>query len=543
MLPIRLAASPPPTSGVSLIAFLAALLLSASCGGDGGNNNDDDDASAELDQAPIDVATDSQTADTTEADHEEDSVTDESPDESGQDADVSDVPLLPEAVGCGQRGSAGGLGRANHASYLERHDIDLDVFPDALCNDGTGAFFYYRPYDGDENQNKWVIQLQGGGSCGNGQLCLQRWCSFDTNFGMQGMTATESPVEGINGKGILARRVDNPTGNYNQVFVRYCSSDGWGGTRRDVVTSAELPAAGTVEYRIHHLGAEIVDAVVGTLRRDGVDALTHTSGDAPVTLPDFDEAEFIVLSGASGGGTGVINNADHVRDLAIANNVNCEDPDSCPLKYFAIIDSIFQPDRSTLDYSTATLCTEEPFLCDYESHSRIVWEQGSSFYWGHRADASCVAWHEANGDDDTYLCSDLMHVLQHHITTPMFIRISQFDSLLTRSYGELRFSYEDEGVVNLETYGQLIRQQLAGLADIQTSAHEGSDMTVAPGVFSPTCPRHETLSDNDSVFDVEIEVGDTSYRMFEIIANWSAGADPSVAITPPDGREVCPEAD
>lgn len=541
----RLTSNPRSLKWVSIVAFLVSILLSVSCssssgGGDGG----DDDAVIVPDEYfdEADTAADG----TDETDEEVDSVadeSDESSDEADPDIDVSDVPLLPEAVTCGQRGSAGGLGRANQPSYLERHNIDTDVFPNALCNDGTGAFFYYRPYEGEENENKWVIQLQGGGSCGNGQLCVQRWCSFDTNFGMQGMTANESPVDGINGKGIMARREDNPVGNYNQIFIRYCSSDGWGGTRRDVVTSAEHPELGTIEYRIHWLGAEIVDAVIATVRRDGVEPLTHTSDGDPVTLPDFDEADLIVFSGASGGGNGVINNADHVREVAIANNVNCEDPEDCPLEYYAVIDSIFQPDRSTLDYTTATVCTEEPNVCDYETHSVLVWEQGSSFNWGQRADASCVAWHEANGDDDTHLCGDSMHVLQHHITTPMFIRISQFDSLLTRNFGEIEFSYEDEGVLTLELYGQLIRDQLARLADIQSTAHEGSNITVAPGVFSPTCPRHETLSDNDSVFDVRIGVDDTPYSMFDVMNNWRTGTAPAVAITPPGGLEVCPEAD
>ena len=72
----------------------------------------------------------------------------------------TDVPSIADVLECGRNG-AGGLARGRDASLLQRHDVDLAAFPEALCNDGTGAVFYVRPHEGDANRHRWVIPAPG----------------------------------------------------------------------------------------------------------------------------------------------------------------------------------------------------------------------------------------------------------------------------------------------------------------------------------------------------------------------------------------------
>ena len=122
---------------------------------------------------------------------------------------------------------------------------------------------------------------------------------------MNKMTSDEAPDVGIDGKGILARRAENPFADWNQVFVYYCSSDNWtgGGATRDV--DVEHPVSGApLSMRLHFAGHRIIEAVVGTLRReDGT--LTWDDGGAGVEIDDFDDAVEIALVGASAGGGAV----------------------------------------------------------------------------------------------------------------------------------------------------------------------------------------------------------------------------------------------
>ena len=45
--------------------------------------------------------------------------------------------------------------------------------------------------------------------------------------------------ETIAGTGIMKRNEENAFGDYNHVYVYYCSSDGWSGTRSHVVLESE----------------------------------------------------------------------------------------------------------------------------------------------------------------------------------------------------------------------------------------------------------------------------------------------------------------
>nr|MBP8298126.1 hypothetical protein [Burkholderiales bacterium] len=254
-------------------------------------------------------------------------------------------PLISEALDCGTLASAGGLAEGSLPAILQRHALDLAKFPDAQCNDGTGAVMYFRPYTGAANQDKWVIQLQGGGNCTYPEECAKRWCSVDTNFGMTQMTANVAPRRGINGNGILGRSSEqaivsgNPHEGYNHVLVRYCSSDNWSGTARDADFEAPHPVTGaSTRMRAHFLGSRILDAAIATLRQDGVPALAYSgtnggaNGGVATAMPDLDAADEVLFAGASAGGAGVTANLDRIRDVLRAANTKCTGA-TCPLVF------------------------------------------------------------------------------------------------------------------------------------------------------------------------------------------------------------------
>lgn len=435
------------------------------------------------------------------------------------------VPLIGDVLTCGVAAPTGGMAPGME---LQRHDLDLATFPDALCNDGTGAVFYYRPYSGDANRNRWAIQLLGGGNCNDPQACANRWCSVDTGFSMTQMTSNVAPRPGTVGNGIFARRADNPLGDWNHVLVRYCSSDNHAGLSRDVVLAAADPRTGAPRtFRMHFLGGRIVDAVVATLRADGVAPLAYTFGGAAVAMPDLDAAEQVVLAGASAGGGGTIRLVDGLTTSLRASNPG--------VQVVALVDSIFGPGRDGLDFSRAPMCTGPAHLCDYrtmQTHLATVRP------YTQRPEDSCATWHQANAPAEAYRCDDVDHLIRHHLTTPMFVRMGQTDELISDGYVGSFSLPGASAAMTLGEFAALVRRDLNGLASLRTTAEEGARIAKAPGAFGPGCAKHETLRSTEHTFDVTI--GASQATMFRTIAAWTQDQAGSVVVTPPGGVEHCP---
>ncbi len=447
------------------------------------------------------------------------------------------TPMISEVLKCGKVGTAGSLGAGTE---LQRHNLDTTRYPNALCNDGSNAIFFYRPYQGEANRNRWVIQLQGGGSCGSPDDCAKRWCSVDTNFSSVGMSSNPAPRTGINGNGILERRADNPMGGFNHVLVKYCSSDKWSGTARDSIVDADDPLTGDpVTMKIHFLGSRILDATIATLRQTGGVKLNYTIGNPDVEMPNLDDAEVVILAGASGGAGGVNNNADRLGAALRRTNNNCRGQRTCGLLYRALHDSAYNPDAANLDYSTTPYCLKFGY-CTAEQVMTYDMENGQGILWKSRTDDSCGEWHRKNDPDTEYLCVDDEHVLTNHITTPLFIRMGQTDSLQSSGVLSAQYTVPGQGVMTIESYAALVRAQMTALATVKAKAEEGAEMAVTPGGFSPTCPDHETLGDTPQVFNVRITIGGQTYRMFDVVQNWLEGKAPSIVVAPNVASNVCP---
>ncbi len=450
-------------------------------------------------------------------------------------------PNISEVLDCGSAEPAG----PGSSKDLQRYEVDNSVFPDAICNNGDPAVFFFRPYKGEANRNKWLIILNGGGGCGTGPSCAARWCwcrSTDanvtggcefagetTNFSMANMNGDDRA--GIDGSGITLRgdsQRPNPLGDYNTVRVVYCSSDTWTGTRRAVPLSADHPKTGQeVSFSVHFLGSRIIDSVMDILRKSKGEPARFTFGDG-AELPDLDDATEVILSGDSAGGAGVIGNLDRVSDLLVANNTSCQNG-NCPLIVRGLMDAIVGPDLARLDFSNSALA--EAGLGDSYSDFLAVSAAGPERNLGTRADASCLEWHAQNAPGTSNMCFDAMHVIRHHVTTPFFVRMGLIDSLVSRNYIESGVGDPVLGTFDLAIFAQVLQRELSDFPKLKETAEEKNRITTPPGVFAPACSKHDTLHANAEVYGTSITIEGKNYKVFDVFENWREGGAPQAVLT------------
>lgn len=461
--------------------------------------------------------------------------TTESPTASGDNTTVAPAtptaivlnPSIADALSCRVPPVRPATGPGSGA--FQRYD--LTAFPLAACNDGSPAVLYFRPYAGDTNRDKWLIVLNGGGGCDTGEECAKRWCGVDTNFNADNMS-TANASNGVGGGGILAREAGNPFADYNQVEVRYCTSDAWAGRGMAVTTTAMDPKTGaTVTYQIHFAGAHVYEAVMATLRQDGVPALVYRRDN--MAMPDLDDAAEVVFAGGSAGGAGVINNLDRLADMLR------EGSNKPVVRGF--VEAIVGPDRSLLGYDSATFCKENE-LCSYEVLYKGIYArqtaEGGQRSW---TDDSCIEWHRANEPGTEWQCYDPNHLLANHITTPYFVRTSLTDQLLSSNFIDAGFTTATGQPLTILEYGRATAAFVNGLQSAVERGHEHEVVAVLPGVFAPSCSTHYTLLQSDLVNGVSISVaGGPAYTLFDAWNHWVTGTGPSVIVTSAPRTDVCP---
>ena len=447
---------------------------------------------------------------------------------------------LRETFGDGQDGPAGGIGPG---SDLLRKTVDQNVFPRARCNDNSPAIFYYRPATRPQDADKWLIHLQGGGSCGTGMNCAERWFSVNTNFGARNMTSEGFPA-GTGANGIFDK--DNPTNpfaGFNHVYVHYCSSDTWAGTRENVplvgidyglLAGGEgLPCA--EQYTISFLGRPIFDAVIDTLRRNGVPPTVYAKPDEPARLlPDLDTASVVVLSGGSGGGMGVINNLDHLRSTLPGE-----------MRVVGLTDSAFRPSKEGMDLSQTSLCVSKQ-ACDVVGQNKWDYEEGSFHLWGAKfgSDDSCFSYHTA----DPYQCADTNHILTDHVTTPYFVRMDLIDKNAVLDYQEQGIfiagtpdpepGTPEHEPLSEQEFAEASRRGILALAVSRRTAHEPGG--VEPGAFAPACRQHDELRNDAGVYRTSVRGRGGRLEMFDVFRAWVDGRRPAILAADSPNDSVCP---
>ncbi len=437
-----------------------------------------------------------------------------------------------------------GVGSIGAGTDLQKNVIDQTVFPLARCNDNSPAVIYFRPYSGAANAHKWVIHLNGGGSCGSGLSCSERWFSKFTSFNRNNMTSRHLPL-GTNGRGIFERDgsfgQQNPFAGYNQVLVHYCSSDNWSGTKPDEALQGfdfRETSLGCKMFTISFLGRPIFDAVIDTLRRNGVPALNYLRprGQSQV-LPDLDEADLVVLTGGSAGGAGVINNLDHLRLIL-----------PMTIRVAGITDSAFRPSRELMDLSQTLACRSRG-ACTVEAQNQLNYDEGPYAVWGavDGSDRSCRLYHF----NDPAQCTDTHHILTDHLTTPFFVRMDETDPNGLRDYTDDGIFVAGSPDPDPETdvhepmseadFARIVRRDMLSLALVPLTGHERLSISFPPGAYSPRCSQHDELRTNDGVYRTSIQRRGQQ-QMFDVIRAWLLGNGPGILVSLNQSDSNCPPA-
>ncbi len=406
---------------------------------------------------------------------------------------------------------------------LVRHWI---VSPGVTCNDGTTPAAYVRRATNVANRDNWIIFLQGGGSCGSGEECLERWQSFQSNYGIQKMStsipaatwnawhpamgapngwtlqgANYAVPNGIVGSGIFNGAAGNPFSAWNKVFLNYCSSDSWIGQQPGYATTGTdnlgtppvLP--GTVSsYTIPFQGALIFDALINDLRA-GVNYCKPEGGCE--TLRSLNQAGTVLLTGSSAGGNGVKHNLDRFRAQQNAINGNTE--------VRGVIDAVATPDPGLYPWPV-------PPATFTSAQERIEHEWNDVYLpmWMARVDDSCLA---LNTGVVASRCGNTTHVLRHHITTPFFQRMDLQDENTLDNYRgfypppygptmaprRLAIEVADQ-LRQIGDYGT----ELAPRYPVELATIAADPMWISPGVWGPRCTDHVGLDINRVFFSQEL---------------------------------------
>jgi hypothetical protein len=183
--------------------------------------------------------------------------------------------------------------------------LSTTLYPNALCNDGTPAGYYYQSGVNDV----WVVHQQGGGWCYDEASCLARPPS---------LTSSSHWAATLSVDGLFAA-TDPRLAGAHLVYAPYCSSDAWVGG----VGEADVP------FKFNFRGRSIVDAIFADL------AATRGLGAAPGTT--------VLYSGCSAGARGVLFNLGHVGQLMAA-------PPFAPnvARFGGLLDSAFWIDQQPL---------------------------------------------------------------------------------------------------------------------------------------------------------------------------------------------------
>lgn len=209
------------------------------------------------------------------------------------------------------------------------------------CNDGSQAGFYLRK--SVVKSKRWVVFLEGGWHCFDTESCKARWTKYRNLMTSAKWPETREDVGGI----LSPVAEENPYWHdANHIFLPYCSSDSWSGTRVNATD------------RWAFMGALIVRQVMADL--------------IPLGLGRSQGGE-LMLAGSSAGGLGVMLNLDRVKKFL-------REERSIKISVRGVSDSGWFLDR-------------EPFAPGALSAADMV-KQGHTFWQGMLPEA-CVAEHVA----------------------------------------------------------------------------------------------------------------------------------------------------
>ena len=397
---------------------------------------------------------------------------------TGGTGDTGGSAALPPLVGDALTCDVSGLSMPSGGAF---HRVTL---PSAVCNDGTPAAMYVRPA-ADPTDTRWILYFEGGGSCGSTASCADRWCGED--YDATKMSSRWFPE--TRGEGGLLADGEPQFGDWNAVFLAYCSSDMWTGTRRDVPL---VDASGKVqEYRMHFDGAGTVDAALQWLAAGGA------SDDGAVVVPPVGAATEVLVAGLSAGAMGVVTHLDRIAaDIPSARVVG-------------VIDAMVTPDPAPLGDPTLAAA--------FDAELERQWHEESVALYGARVDDSCAA-----AEVDPWRCANPSRVQRLHLGAPFLLVHDLFDGPLASPYVGIGFT--------VPQYASISAAELAALADARPDV----------SVFGAAC-RHHTRIGSDAWYRLQtVDDGARTWSVAEVMAAFVAGERVVVTDDPAGLRSTCP---
>lgn len=311
--------------------------------------------------------------------------------------------------------------------FMQLKMVERAAERDALCVDGSEAAYYLRPGVGSGADN-WVVWFEGGSSCHTEADCVSK-VRRDSSFSSSKLKGQKA------GGGIFSIDAErNPDFyNWNHVYLNNCNGGNFGAEDEVVIKG----------HTLYFHGYNIVQAVFEDL--------------------DIKDAERILVTGSSGGGTGVGMNLDRIAAWYPQTDVR------------GVVDSSYE-----LDYAP------------YATTKVADMEQGFAFTTTH-VDESCAAAHP----NDPWSCN-LKEILYPYLSTPVF------------TYQDLIDEHK------LEDFGITDRQQAPQASWV--SGYESAlidSLEKLDGVFAPASGDHTALM-NERFFTTTIE----GYAFAQVLGNW-----------------------
>ena len=164
------------------------------------------------------------------------------------------------------------------------------------CNDGSAAGFYIRR---NYQSKRWIVFLEGGWICHDSASCVAR-AQLEPHRTSSDSWPSTKAVGGI----LSPDPLENPHfHDANHVFVPYCSSDSWAGTKKKDENDNDVAR----NSRYGHSN-------VNSMAFQGSDIVREVIRE----LAEFEGllfSEELYLAGSSAGATGVLINVDPVAQM------------------------------------------------------------------------------------------------------------------------------------------------------------------------------------------------------------------------------------
>lgn len=347
-------------------------------------------------------------------------------------------------------------------SYATLTLLDNTDVTFAKCMDGSPGGFYFEKATSSDSANKWIFDLEGGGECADYSACHKR---ASQALGSSKYFPKSRKLRYL----ASGDEEENPYAySWNRVFLKYCSSDLWSGTRTNA--SAET-------FGLYFSGHNIVQAVFAKL----------------LATTNLSMASDVVVTGESAGGIGTWINVGWVKDqLPNARTV------AAPIAGFY-----------AYAYKYTGPAAAHGNLVDF---SPGAWPHHYNL-WRSHVDRNCQDMYSAT----PWFCM-LSNNSRPAIDVPAFVIEAQTDQVQLEAHDNIPPRPWDKLPGSPSTEYQVLSYVQAWKLNMSLNLH--TQLRKTDGIFSPACYIHTAFS-KDGPLITDPQSGE-EYNFFKAFGKWHA---------------------